>query len=101
MSMEPIEADSGAAVLGRLIQPGRGDFAPEAARAILKIEFDARDRARMHALAVKAQDGTLTAREQAEIEEYRQAGYLLGLLWSKARLSLKQAGKDARDGIDT
>ena len=33
-----------------------------------------------------------------EIESYRRAGYFLGVLWSKARLSLKRAGADAADG---
>jgi hypothetical protein len=32
--------------------------------------------------------------EQAEVETYRRVGYWLGILWSKARLSLKRAGMD-------
>jgi len=49
----------------------------------------------MQELSLKAQDGTLTASEQAEVENYRRVGYWLGVLWSKARLSLKRAGMDA------
>ena len=76
----------------------RGDFSPEAARAILALQFDDVDKERMHQLALKAQDGELTPREQAEIESYRRIGCVLGVLWSKARLSLKRAGRDAEHG---
>jgi len=89
------------AVFGRLIKPDRGDFSPEAAHEILSLRFDDGDKERMHRLSLKAQDGTLTPDEQAEVESYRRAGYLLGVLWSKARLSLKRVGADAADGRRT
>jgi hypothetical protein len=73
----------------------RGDLSPEQAREILSLRFGDEDQARMDTLSLKAQEGTLTASEQAEMEHYRRAGYLLGILWSKARLSLKHAGPDA------
>jgi uncharacterized protein (DUF2236 family) len=75
--------------------PDRGDFSPEAAREILGLRFDDEDQARMRQLSLKAQEGTLTAPERAEVEDYRRAGYRLGILWSRARLSLKRAGPDA------
>ena len=53
-----------AAILSRLIRPERADLSPEAARSILKLEFDDEDRARMHALAAKAQRGELTDAEE-------------------------------------
>lgn len=86
------------AVIGRLIKPDRGDLSPDAARELLGLQFDEGDKERMHQLSLKAQDGTLTPDEQEEIESYRRAGYLLGVLWSKARLSLKRAGMDADHG---
>jgi hypothetical protein len=49
----------------------------------------------MRELSGKAQAGTLTPSEQDEVENYRRVGYWLGILWSKARLSLKRAGMDA------
>jgi hypothetical protein len=49
----------------------------------------------MRELSIKAQDGALTDEEQREIENYRRVGYWLGILWSRARLSLKRAGGDA------
>ncbi len=84
-----------AAIVGRLIKPDRGDFSPDVARELLSIQFDGEDQARMRELSLKAQEGSLTTSEQAEIENYRRVGYWLGVLWSKARLSLKRAGMDA------
>jgi hypothetical protein len=86
---------SEAAIVGRLIKPDHGDFSPEAARELLSLQFGNADQARMRELSGKAQQGTLTASEQAEVENYRRVGYWLGILWSKARLSLKRAGMDA------
>ena len=81
-----------AAILSRLIRPERDDLSPEAARSILKLEFDADDRARMHELATRGQAGTLTEAEQLELESYRRVGRMLDLMRSKARRSLKRAG---------
>ena len=38
--------------------------------------------------AEKARQGSLTPEEQDEIEDYERVGHLLGMLQSKARLSL-------------
>jgi hypothetical protein len=84
-----------AAIVGRLIKPDHGDFSPEAARELLSLQFGPEDQTRMNELSLKAQGGTLTSSEQAEVENYRRVGYWLGVLWSKARLSLKRAGMDA------
>ncbi len=86
-----------AAVFGRLVKPDRGDFSPAAAREILSLRFDEADQRRMDLLSVKAQEGTLTPEDQAELEGFRRAGYLLGVLWSKARLSLRLGDEDAAD----
>jgi hypothetical protein len=97
--MQPTQmTPTDAAVFGRLVMPDRSDFSPDTAREILSLQFDDGDKKRMHELSLKAQEGTLTQDEQAEIESYRRAGYLLGVLWSKARLSLKRAGMDAANG---
>src|SRR5690348_8565386 len=91
-------ASNDAALVERLIKPDRSDFSPEAARELLSLQFDDKDQERMQQLSLKAQEGMLTADEQAEIESYRRVGYFLGVLWSKARLSLKHAGKDVAHG---
>jgi hypothetical protein len=79
-------------VLSRIIGPEKPDLSVGAARALLKLSFDASDLERMHELAVKNQRGELNAEEQADLADYRQAGLLLDLLKSKARLSLKKRG---------
>lgn len=84
--------DSEAAILGRLIRPDRDDLTPDAARSLLKLDFDADDRARMAELLAKARAGTLGRDEEAELGSYRGVGRLLELMRSKARRSLKRAG---------
>ena len=63
---------SEAAIVGRLIKPDHGDFSPEAARELLSLRFGDEDQARMRELSLKAQEGTLTASEQAEVENDRR-----------------------------
>jgi hypothetical protein len=87
-----------AAIIGRLDKPDHSDFSPEVAREILTIQLSPEDQERMRKLSHKAQEGTLTPTEQGEVESYRRVGYWLGVLWSKARLSLKHAGMDAPHG---
>ena len=82
-----------AAILTRVIQPDQDDLSPAAARALLKFDFPAADRERMHELAVKNQVGKLTAAEQQELDGYLRIGRLLDLLGAKARLSLKKRGQ--------
>jgi hypothetical protein len=57
-----------AAIVGRLIKPDHGDFSPATARELSSLEFGDEDQARMRELSVKAQEGTLTASEKAEVE---------------------------------
>jgi uncharacterized protein YnzC (UPF0291/DUF896 family) len=82
--------DSDLAILSRLIHPERDGFTMSAARAILKIDFEASDRERMNVLAEKARSGTLTRREKAAIDNYERVGHLLDLIHAKARQSLKK-----------
>ena len=53
-----VEAEAG--ILSRLVKPNHADFSPEVAEALLKLDFDQMDRDRMHELAVKNQEGSLT-----------------------------------------
>lgn len=92
---ERSSATTEAAIVGRLIRPDRGDFSPEVARELLSLRLDDADQARMRELSLKAQEGALTVSEQDEVEAYRRVGYWLGVLWSRARLSLKCAGRNA------
>ena len=82
----PSEAD----ILSRVIRPERGNWSKEAAESILVFDFPPADVRRMDALANKAREGSLSADEEAELENYRRAGRSLELLQSNARLSLKR-----------
>jgi hypothetical protein len=79
-------------VLSRIIRPDQDDLSPEATRSILKLRFEEEDLRRMHELAEKNQRGELSEPERSELGEYRQAGLVLDLLQSRARLSLKRHG---------
>lgn len=80
---------SEAAILDRIIQPGKPTFSPAAAGDILALDFDQADKERMRELLAKAQEGTLTPDEQAAMNNYELVGHLINILQSKARRSLK------------
>jgi len=77
-------------ILESLIRPEEGNFSADLARYILSLGFSQRQQARCQALSYKAQEGKLTDREAAELEEFLQANSLLIVLKSKARRSLKR-----------
>lgn len=82
-----------AAILARVVQPGRGNLSLPAARAFLKLSFGDDDRKRMHELAEINQSGKITSQEKRELEEYLRVGRLLDLLAAKARLAMKRRGR--------
>ncbi|HWG47369.1 MAG TPA: hypothetical protein VN688_31690 [Gemmataceae bacterium] len=86
-------AEAEAAILSRLVKSNRADFSPEVAEALLKLDFDQVDHDRMHDLAVKSQEGSLTQAEEEELHSYRRIGYFVDLMRSKARISLKKHGR--------
>jgi hypothetical protein len=86
------------AIWGRLLQPGRKTLSLEAARSLLRLEFAPEDKDRMHELAARARDGSLTAAEQEEIRTYERVGNLLALMKSKARQRLKKASPSNGSG---
>jgi hypothetical protein len=77
------------AILERVIDPKHGDFPPELARQVLKFAFPPKDRARYVKLSYKAQDGKLSAKEQAELQDYLNVNDLLIILKGKAEVSLR------------
>ena len=76
---------------GRTVKPDQTNLSPEIARAILKINFTPEDHRRVDELSAKAQKGTLTPEERAELEEYVRVDLKLTVLRSKAQMSLKRA----------
>jgi len=91
--MHRSQTNTDMAILGRVLEPNKATLAPEAARAFLALDFTAADKDRMRDLSAKAREGTLTAREQAEINDYERVGHLISLMQSKARRSLKSRGR--------
>jgi hypothetical protein len=77
------------AIFSRILEPDQATLSAAAARAILALGFPPNDQVRMRQLSAKAQEGTLTPSEQAEINNYERVGHILSLMKSKARRSLK------------
>ena len=86
------------AIWSRLLQAGSKTLSLEAARSLLRLEFAPEDKDRMHELAAKARDGSLTAAEQEQIRNYERVGNLLALMKSKARQRLKKASTSNGSG---
>jgi hypothetical protein len=84
------------AILSRVVEPDKPTLSPEAARALLALDFSPADKARMRELSAKAREGTLTPAEQAATNSYERVGHLINILQSKARRSLK--GRQGKDG---
>lgn len=61
----------------------------EVARSILQLSFSAEERARMHELAEKNQDGSLTVEEESELDHYNRVSTVLSIIKSKARKLLR------------
>jgi hypothetical protein len=80
------------AILGRVFSNSKG-IPAGVARQLLKLEFSEEDKARMRDLALRNQDGALSTKEKAELHSYANAGCLLGILHSKARMALKQSSQ--------
>lgn len=89
MKADTLSPTTEAAIWTRVIHPD-GEISQEAARTLLKLEFPESDQQRMHELAVKAQEGTLTSEEESAIDNYERVGTMLAILKSKARKILKR-----------
>ena len=82
-----------ASLLERVIVPADPDLPAEAAEWFLSLGFQKVDLRRMKKLAAKARAGTLSAMEMEELRDIERIGSFLGLVQSKARISL---GKQAK-----
>jgi hypothetical protein len=60
------------------------------AHQVLKLRFSERETKRMHDLAAKNRERTLSKQESEELDNYVKVGDLLAILQSKARKLLKQ-----------
>lgn len=96
MSTETLTDSTEAAILSRVIAPGEATLSPEAAKSLLALSFSDADRRRMDDLAEKARQGALSPGEQAAIANYESVASLIGFLQSKARVSLRKTGTEAK-----
>jgi hypothetical protein len=76
---------SHAELWARLLEMADEQLTADAARYILDLHFPAEDVARMHQLAERAREGTLSSDEHADLNMYEQVGHVLSLMKSKAR----------------
>jgi hypothetical protein len=82
--MSLVEVD----ILSRVIAPENPSLERKVAEAVLAMAFTETDRIRIDELASRAQQGALSAEEQAEADSYERIGHFVSLLKSKARQSL-------------
>lgn len=82
-------ATTEAQIWERVIHPAGELRSRDVARSILQLSFTPEECARMHELAVKNQQGSLTPEEESELDHYNRVGSLLSIMKSKARKLLK------------
>ncbi len=87
--------DNEVTLLGRAFDARRGRFSAGMAKEILEARFPPADHARMDELSEKARAGSLLPEERALLDRYVRATNLLGMLKSKARVSLRRATSKA------
>ncbi|HKD07671.1 MAG TPA: hypothetical protein VKB79_17345 [Bryobacteraceae bacterium] len=89
-----VQADSRAAahadVLRKVFDLGGHGLTASLAQDILALDFPEHDADRAAQLSAKANEGTLTESEEAELEAYINVGDLLAYWQSKARQALQQ-----------
>ena len=90
MKAETLADTSAAAIFSRVLEADKTPLSPDAAWSLLRLDFSRADRRRMDLLSAKAGKGTLTAEEDAELENYINVNHLLTIIQSKARRSLQQ-----------
>lgn len=74
------------AVFDSLFDPEQPSFTERGVETLLALKSSDTENARMEQLAAKAHDGTLMPKERRDYEAWLQAGALISLLQTKARL---------------
>ena len=77
-------------ILSGVISPAEPTLSQAAAQAMLSLTFSDVDRERMRQLAERARQGELSLEDREWLDGYERIGSLLGLLQSKARISLRK-----------
>ncbi len=68
-----------------------GSLTPQAAEGILVIGFSEQQKQKMQSLAEKARDGTISPKEREEATSFERISSLVGILQSRARITLRDA----------
>jgi hypothetical protein len=76
-----------AAIFSRVFADSGRSLTPELARHILTLEFNDDDKARMHELAVKNQEGRISPEELRELDSYIKSAH-----WGTLCLVSRQSG---------
>jgi hypothetical protein len=84
---------SEAAIFVRVFADGKQGLTPELARHVLALGFSDEDKARMHELAIKNQEGNISAEELRDLDSYVKVADLVAILQSKARKLLKTGSR--------
>ena len=79
-----------ASYLDRLLDPLTEALTPESASALLNLRADPDLEARIEELRFKANDGTLTAAEDAEYKDFVEAVDIVSIMQAKARRFLSR-----------
>lgn len=77
-------------IFGRLIEEAEGEISQSTARYLLSLGFSDSDKARMHDLAHRNQQGRLSEAETELLYNYARVGDLLAFLHSRARQALRK-----------
>lgn len=77
--------------LDRFLDPMTDAFTPEVAQAIVGLRADEETQSRIEDLREKANDGTLTAEEEADYKEFVEAVDIISIIQSKARKFLAKS----------
>ena len=80
-----------AEILAEMVAPEEADYPRELAEALVQLRFSPKVVERLHELAARNRQGSLTEPERLLMEKYQRMGNLLNLLQAKARLSLKNS----------
>ncbi len=92
---ETTALDTESEILEQVIEPDTAGMSPEAAKALLRFQFNAAAVARMNELAEKNRQSTIAPSERALLERYLRVGNFLNLIHAKARCALAEPAPPA------
>jgi hypothetical protein len=87
--------DTECEILEQVIEPDSAGLSPEAARALLRFQFNSAAVARMNELAVKNRQGTIAASERVLLGRYLRVGNFLNLVHAKAHCAFSEPASPA------